>query len=75
MVVDGEHAHVECSPCVEVLAVCPFPGKGWTNWRTGGGREPVCEADLELRPGTDPIRIVVVDEAGAQAWTNPFWQS
>ncbi|MGC9316542.1 MAG: PHP domain-containing protein [Armatimonadota bacterium] len=71
--VDGEEVHVECSPCVEVFAVCPLPGKGWTNWRHGGGREAATQFDLQMRPGTDPVRIVVVDERGQRAWTNPFW--
>lgn len=73
VVLDGQHLHVECSPCVEVFAVCPLPGRGWTNWRIGGGREPVTEVDLELRAGTEPIRITVVDVTGRRAWTNPFW--
>ena len=64
---------VQCSPCVEVFAVCPMPGRGWTNWRIGGGREPVCEVEFDLRAGTEPIRITVVDANGRRAWTNPFW--
>ncbi len=73
--IDGEHVHIECSPCVEVFAVCPLPGRGWTNWQVGGGREVVTEVDFEMRTGTEPIRIVVIDEAGKRAWTNPFWLS
>ncbi len=73
VVLEGQHLHVECSPCVEVFAVCPLPGRGWTNWRIGGGREPVTEVDAELRPNTVPIRVAVVDVTGKQAWTNMFW--
>jgi len=70
--IDGETLHVECSPCVEAFAVCPTPGRGTTNWRSGGGREVAATFDLPLRAGADPLRIVVIDEAGHRAWTNPF---
>lgn len=63
---------VRCSPCVEVLAVCPQPGRGWTNWRAGEVGEPFTECELTLREGTDPVRIVLVDERGNRAWTNPL---
>jgi hypothetical protein len=63
---------VRCSPCVEILAICPLPGRGWTNWRDGEAREPFTEYELIVRPGTDPVRIVVVDERGNRAWTNAF---
>ncbi|MGD9496169.1 MAG: PHP domain-containing protein [Armatimonadota bacterium] len=71
--IDGDTVHVECSPCLEVFAVCPMPGRGTTNWRRGGGREAGTAFDLPLRTNADPIRIVVIDEAGRRAWTNPFW--
>lgn len=71
--IDGESLHIECSPCVEVFAVCPTPGRGTTNWRHGGGRSEQQSFDLQLRPGTDPFRIVVVDAHGNRAWTNPYW--
>jgi len=71
--IEGEMLHIECSPCVEAFAVCPMPGRGTTNWRSGGGREATTEFDLQMRAGTDPIRIVVIDEAGQRAWTNPWW--
>ncbi len=73
--IDDETVHLECSPCVEAFAVCPMPGRGTTNWRIDGGREAETVFDLPLRANTDPIRIVVIDEAGRRAWTNPFWLS
>ncbi len=70
---DGDTVHIECSPATECFAICPAPGRGWTNWRHGGGRELATEFDLQMKPGTDPVRIVLVDELGRRAWTNPFW--
>lgn len=67
--------HVECSPVMECLAVCPMPGKGWTNWRDEARRELHSEFNLALKPGTDPVRICVVDQQGRRAWTNPYWHS
>ncbi len=70
--VEQQTLQVKCSPCVEVLAVCPAPGKGWTNWRDGDAVEPITEWKATLRPGTEPVRVVVVDEHGNRAWTNPL---
>ena len=64
---------VECSPALEVHAVCPIPGKGSTNWRAGGGREEATSFEFELKPSSDPVRICIVDTHGRKAWTNPFW--
>lgn len=72
---DGDNLHVECSPVMECLAVCPMPGRGWTNWRAESRRDVHSEFSLSLRPGTDPVRICVVDQQGRRAWTNPYWRS
>jgi len=72
LVIEGDQVRVTCSPCVEVLLVCPLPGRGWTNWRSGGGSEPITECEATLRPGTEPVRVVVIDQQGRRAWSNPF---
>jgi len=71
---DGDTVHVECSPVVECLAVCPMPGKGWTNWRAESRRDVHSEFEMDMRAGTDPVRICVVDQEGRRAWTNPWWR-
>ena len=72
--IEGDTVHVECSPVMECLAVCPTAGRGWTNWRQESRRDVHSEFEFELRPGTDPIRICVVDQEGRRAWTNPWWK-
>lgn len=71
---DGDTLHVQCSPAMECFAVCPMPGKGWTSWREDPGPDPISEFELNLKPGTDPVRIVIVDREGRRAWTNPYWR-
>jgi hypothetical protein len=70
---DGDTVHVECSPVMECFAICPLPGKGWTNWREEARRDLHSEFEMEMKPGNDPVRICVVDQQGRRAWTNPFW--
>lgn len=71
--VGEDSVYVKSSLVGEVMAVCPMPGRGWTTWRDGIEGPPITEVQLRLRPGTNPVRIVVVDARGRRAWSNPIW--
>ncbi|MFO8082254.1 MAG: CehA/McbA family metallohydrolase [Armatimonadota bacterium] len=71
--IDDLAVHVTSSPAVECFAVSPGPGKGSTNWRAGGGREETTSFEFDLKAGSDPVRICVVDAQGRKAWTNYHW--
>ena len=71
---DGERVYVRCSPCFEVRVICPFPGKGSTNYRTDA-KPPFTEIEFTLRNGVDPIRVECINEVGDKAWSNPIWLS
>ena len=68
--IDGLTVRVECSPCVEALAVCPMPGRGSTCWRAGVGGTEVTNFEFDLKPSSDPVRISVGDAQGRRAWTS-----
>jgi hypothetical protein len=70
--VDGQTVRVECSPCLEALAVCPTAGRGSTSWRAGECREERTSFEFMLKPSSNPIRICVVDAAGRRAWTSYY---
>ena len=69
---DRTRVRVECSPCWEVRAVCPLPGRGITTYRTDQ-KPPFTAVEFELNESTDPIRIECIDEVGNKAWSNPIW--
>ena len=71
---EGDTVLVECSPAVECFAVCPMPGRGWTNWRGDADGEVHSTFELAMKPGNDPMRICIVDQHGRRAWTNPWWR-
>jgi len=71
---DGDQLHVACSPCVEVFAVCPLPGRGSTTWREEAPSTPFTEQRLTVRDSINPLRVVVVDEHGRRAWAQPQWR-
>lgn len=68
---EGDQLRVACSPCVEVFAVCPLPGRGSTTWREDVPDRPFTEQTLTVRETINPVRIVVVDERGRRAWSQP----
>ncbi len=69
---DAEKVRVECSPCWEVAAMCPLPGRGKDTYYLPE-KPPFTEIEMELSEGTDPIRIECIDETGSKAWSNPIW--
>ena len=69
---DGDVIRVESSPCVEFFAICPQAGRGQTNWREGEFGKTMTSCELHLSPEARPVRIVVVDEQGRRAWSNPW---
>jgi len=64
---------VVSSPCAQFFAVCPTAGRGQTNWREGVFGETMTSCELHLAPEARPVRIVVIDEHGNRAWTNPYY--
>lgn len=70
--IDDLTVRVECSPCVEALAVCPMPGRGSSSWRAGSCREEATQFEFSLKPSSDPVRICMVDARGRRAWTNSY---
>jgi len=70
--IDDLTVRVECSPCVEALAVCPMPGRGSSSWRAGSCREEATRFEFNLKPSSDPVRICILDAQGRRAWTNSY---
>ncbi|MCD6361717.1 MAG: PHP domain-containing protein [Armatimonadetes bacterium] len=70
---EGDVIRIESSPCVEFFAICPQPGRGQGNWREGVFGEVMTSCELHLSPDHRPVRIVVVDEQGRRAWSNPWY--
>ena len=67
-VVPGERLHVRCSPANRVFLL-----GGPANYQTAG-EQGITEAEFDLRGSTRPFaRVVVRDDAGRKAWTNPIW--
>ncbi|MCD6361716.1 MAG: hypothetical protein J7M38_12750 [Armatimonadetes bacterium] len=70
--IEPGRAYVRCSPVAEVFAVCPLPGLGGASWRDGIFGRPITECEVTFSESARPIRIVVVDEHGNRAWSNPY---
>jgi hypothetical protein len=65
--VDGERIRIACSPVRGIAIV----GRGSRAEYAGGSRLTRAELSLERFRG-DWLRVVVMDESGRQAWTNPI---
>lgn len=70
---DGDVVRIASSPCVEYFVISPRPGRGQTNWREGRFGEVMTSCELHFPAQVRPVRIVVVDERGYRAWSNPYW--
>lgn len=66
--VEGDRIHVACEPAAGIAVV----GRGSRAEYKGG--DGLTEAELSLsRFAGDWCRVVVLDERGRQAWSNPIW--
>ena len=60
---------IECSPAVRILV----NGRGYQGSYVVGTGISHATLPLEKLEGSPWIRVIVVDETGRRAWTNPFW--
>jgi len=76
IVVDGKEVHVSCSPVDTIAIVCGISRTAVQTGRAISGTT-LNLAKLEdgwLMEKTSPwFRVVVIDQAGKRAWSNPIW--
>lgn len=74
MILDGGRLRVETSEAYAISLTT-----GGDRWQSGAERhaedgQPITEAEFDLAPfGGSYCRVIVVDEAGRRAWSNPVW--
>jgi hypothetical protein len=74
MILDGGRLRVETSEAYAISLTT-----GGDQWQSGAERhgddgQPITEAEFDLAPFRGSYcRVIVVDEAGRRAWSNPVW--
>ena len=74
MILDGGRLRVETSEAYAISLTT-----GGDRWQSGAERhgddgQPITEAEFDLAPFRGSYcRVIVVDEAGRRAWSNPVW--
>ena len=68
LAIDGEEVVVECSPvrCVSIV------GRGQRNLQANGADRTRARLPIGKFEG-DWLRVVVMDDSGKRAWSNPIW--
>jgi hypothetical protein len=74
MILDGGRLRVETSEAYAISLTTA--GDRWQSGaeRHGDDGQPITEAEFDLAPFRGSYcRVIVVDEAGSRAWSNPVW--